>query len=306
MSSNANLDVARTLYESLVGRDFERAGGLLTEEVLALNMATGDIYTGREGFLQFARGWAGAFPDLRFGTPKISGGSDSVAVEYQLEGTHTGPLVTPRGHLPPTGMQVQVSFCDVLDFRDGRIEHLRSYFDAVSLLRQLGLLNGSPLHSRERRAPLELYAQPMDSGAPHRNKAVVHRHLQNVFNRHDPAAAADTCDRHIIWHGGSLGRARGLAAFQNVIDGLLIAFPDLEVQVLDTIAEGDRVVVRYTMSGTHYGEFQGIPPTCRRVVGDGTNTYRLEESRIAEEWWQGDLLGILQQIDATPAMLKQP
>jgi predicted ester cyclase len=304
MSSRGDGGVAGTLYEALAAGNFEGAAGCVSDGVLALNVATGDAYRGRDGFLELARGWSVAFPDRRFEMLTVSSGGTRIVAEYRMEGTHTGPLVTPRGHLPATGREVQVRFCDVLEIDDGAVSHIRSYFDSVTLLRQLGLLNGSPIHAPERRAPLELYAQPVDIGAPQRHKAIVHKFLQTVLNRRDPSAVADTCDRNFAWHGGTLGEARGLSAYQNALAGLFIAFPDLEVQVLDTIAEGDRVVIRFTMSGTHLGEFKGIPPTQKRVVGDGTNTYRLENSRIVEEWWQGDVLSLLQQMDAAPATLR--
>jgi predicted ester cyclase len=293
--------VTRALYEALAARDFDRAAELVAADALVLNVATGDVYAGRSGFLEFARGWSAAFPDLRFALLKIGGrGSPSVA-EYEIEGTHTGPLVTRRGHVPPTGMEVHVRCCDVLEMEEGRISRIRSYFDSVTLLRQLGLDRGTPLHAPDRRAPLDLYAQSVDQNAPQRHKAVVHRFIQDVYNRQNPGAAVDTCSRRYAWHGGTLGEARGLAAYQTVLVAFFVAFPDLSLEVLDTVAEDDRVVVRFSLSGTHLGDFQGIPPTRRRVLSTGTNTYRIEDGRIVEEWWQGDVLVLLQQMDAAPS-----
>src|SRR5690606_18758122 len=117
------------------------------------------------------------------------------------------------GHVPPTAMEVQLRVCDVLDVQEGRIAHLRSYFDSVSLLRQLGLIAGTPIHAPERRAPLELYAQEVEGQAPMRHKVIVQRYLQDVFNRQNPAAVIDTCARSFVWHGGALGDARGLPAY---------------------------------------------------------------------------------------------
>ncbi len=292
--------IARAIYDALSERAFERAAEHVTDRVLLLNVATGDVYRGKTGFLQFARGWAAAFPDLRFQVRKISEAEDRVVVEYELGGRHTGPLVTPRGHIPPTGMEIQVRFCDVLEIVDGEVAHIRSYFDTVTLLRQLGLMSETPLHAPNRRAPLELYAQAVDGNAPQRHKGIVQRFLQDVFNRHKPSAAPDTCAPEFVWHGGALGDAVGLAAYQAVLGSLFVAFPDLEVAVLDTVAEGDRVVVRFSMSGTHLGDFRGIAPTYRRVAGGATSTYRIEQSRIVEEWWQGDVLTLLQQMDLAP------
>lgn len=295
--------VARSFYDLLAEHRFDAAAELAAERVHLLNVATGDVYTGRDGLLEYARGWLVGFPDLRYVLMKFATGEDRVVVEYELVGRHGGPLITPRGHIPPTGLEVQIRFCDVIEFVEGRISNVRSYFDSISLLRQLGLIDGSPLHAPERRSSLELYAQPVESHAPQRNKAMVQRFVEDTINRHDPGAAVDTCSTDYVWHGGSFGETHGLASYQNVLATLLIAFPDLHVEILETIAENDRVVLRFAMSGTHLGDFQGVEPTFKRISGGGTNTYRFENSRIAEEWWGGDVLVILQQLNAAPPSL---
>jgi predicted ester cyclase len=295
--------IARAIYEALNEKDFERAAKSVTEGVLLLNVATADVYRGRPGFLDYSRGWAAAFPDLDLQLVKIDGGSKRVIVEYELVGSQTGPLITPRGHIPPTGMSIQLRLCDVLDLQDGAVSHIRSYFDSSTLLRQLGLIAGTPLHAPERRVGLELYAQTLDGTASERNKSIVHRFIQNVFNRQDPGASVDTCSRTFLWHGGQLGEARGLTSYRNVLSALFAAFPDLQVEILDTIAEGDRVAVRFSMSGTHMGDFQGIAPTFRRISSTGANTYRVADDRIVEEWWHGDVLALMQQMDAVPSTI---
>jgi predicted ester cyclase len=198
-------------------------------------------------------------------------------------------------------MEIQVRFADVLDLTNGKVAAFRRYFDTVTMLRQLGLVAGTPLHAPDRRAPLELYAQPVDTNAPQRHKAIVHRFLQEVFDRRNAAAAADSCAKGYLWHGGHLGDATSLHDYQAVITSFFVGFPDLEVEVLDTIAEGDRVAVRFTMNGTHLGPFKGISPTYSRISGSGASTFRIAEGRIVEEWWQGDLLALLRQLEAKPA-----
>jgi predicted ester cyclase len=304
MAEMGALEVARLIYESVRMREFDRAADQVAEDAILLNVASGDMFRGRNGFLEYFRSWNSAVPDLRIQLLDVVGVGERAVAEYELSGTHTGSLVTPQGHIPPTAMEVQVRFCDVLEIRDGRCVQLRSYFDSATLLRQLGLVTASPLHAPERRAALELYAQAMDTYAPQRHKAVVHRFLQNVFNRQDAGAAADTCVRDFAWHGGPLGEVRGLGAYQDVLRAFFTAFPDLQIEPLDSVAEGDRVVVRFALSGTHRGEFQGIPATHRRVAGEGTSTFRIVDNRIAEEWWQADLLAILQQMNGAPSTIR--
>lgn len=293
-------EAVNAFYNALGERDHDRAAACIADGAVILNMATSDVRRGPAGFLEIARGWETAFPDLRLGQVDIAAAANREVAEYEITGTHTGPWVTPRGHIPPTGMKVQVRFCDVIEQEGGQITLIRSYFDSFTLLRQLGIILGSPLHAPDRRAPLDLYAQPLESDAQ-RNKAIIQRFVQDVFNRQDPRAAADTCSVAFQWHGGPLGDTRGLAPYQNVLATFFRAFPDLQIEVLDCVAEDDRVMLRFGMRGTHLGEFQGVAPTFRSVSGGGTSTYRLENGRIVEEWWQGDILVLLQQMDAAPS-----
>jgi crotonobetaine/carnitine-CoA ligase len=78
------------------------------------------------------------------------------------------------------------------------------------------------------------------------------------------------------------------------------AFPDSHYTLEDMIAEGDKLVVRWTSQGTHCGEFMGVAPTGRRVTARGISIYRMDQGKIAEEWFVVDRLGLLEQLGATP------
>lgn len=74
------------------------------------------------------------------------------------------------------------------------------------------------------------------------------------------------------------------------------AFPDLRIEIADAFGVGDRVAVRLRFSGTHDGEFQGVPATHRPVSFTSVEIYRFESGRIAEEWVSPDIFGLMQQI----------
>ena len=78
------------------------------------------------------------------------------------------------------------------------------------------------------------------------------------------------------------------------------AFPDAQVTVEDQIAEGDRVVTRYTARGTHQGDFAGLPPTGRQATAEGISIDRIEGGKIVESWNAFDQLGLLRQLGAIP------
>ena len=80
------------------------------------------------------------------------------------------------------------------------------------------------------------------------------------------------------------------------------AFPDLQMNVEDMIAEGDKVVARVRMSGTHQGEFMGIDPTGNRVEISGIDILRVADGKIVEHWGNFDDLGMMQQL----GVIEQP
>lgn len=293
--------VAREMYEAFAARDFERAAAAVADEAELLTVATGERYRGRDGYLQLVRAWSAAFPDLQVEILHLAEAGDSATVEYTLRGTHTGALVSPAVFLPPTWAQVELRLCDTLRLVEGKVLRVTTYFDAGSMLRQMGLLPHSPVHGSERRAALGLFATAVDGSAEQRNKAIVHRFVEEVVNQKNPAAAAALCAPDLAWHGGSMGEATDLASFQGALASVFASFPDLHMEIHDTIAEHDRVAVRVTLRGTHLGAFQGIAPTGKRVVSAGINSWRVADDRVVEQWWQHDLFGVMQQLDAIPA-----
>ena len=86
---------------------------------------------------------------------------------------------------------------------------------------------------------------------------------------------------------------RFVSAFRN-------GFPDLQFEVRDVIAEGDKVVARWVARGTHEGEFNGIPPTGEQIRMTGITIERLEDGKVVEGWTNRDALGMLQQLGVVP------
>jgi len=128
-----------------------------------------------------------------------------------------------------------------------------------------------------------------------RNKALVRRWIDEGFNRKNPAIVSEIFVEDFVVGGQRIGRA-GLR--QNMMQRLA-AFPDLEVTLTEVLAEGDKVVIWYVARGTHRGEFEGIPPTGKRVSWVGSDLLRIDGSRIAEGRFLDDSLGLLRQLRAT-------
>jgi steroid delta-isomerase-like uncharacterized protein len=84
------------------------------------------------------------------------------------------------------------------------------------------------------------------------------------------------------------------------IVGLAKAFPDLHFKIEDIVAEGGKVAYRLTVSGTHKGEFQGIPPTNKKIFFTSTGISNIVDGKVAEDWVDADTIGLMQQLGAIP------
>ena len=88
----------------------------------------------------------------------------------------------------------------------------------------------------------------------------------------------------------------GHNGIRKAIEDTLIAFPDWFEDVVDIIAENDRVVTRYISTGTHHGLYQGIQPTGKKIIVDEISIFHLKENKVAEQWCLADDLAILKQL----------
>ncbi len=132
------------------------------------------------------------------------------------------------------------------------------------------------------------------------NKAVVRRFFEGL-NARNLAVIDELFAPDFVDHNAPPGHPSGPQSMHQTIDMFLSAFPDIQWTLEDVLAEGDKVVVRLTGRGTHHGAFQGIPPTGKQVTGTAIGVFRLADGKIAEEWIERDVLGLLQQLGAVPA-----
>jgi predicted ester cyclase len=139
--------------------------------------------------------------------------------------------------------------------------------------------------------------QPSDATSVERNKAVSRRWIE-VFNERDDAAEADVRTKdYVAYAPVSLEPAPlDSEAWTRFLAGFVEGFPDLQLTVEDAVAEGDLVAQRVHFAGTHTGEFQGLPPTHRKVEFFGLELNRFVDGRVAEHWFQLDSLTLLQQL----------
>jgi predicted ester cyclase len=91
-----------------------------------------------------------------------------------------------------------------------------------------------------------------------------------------------------------------IEGYRQFAEAFYAAFPDLSHTVEEQVAEGDLVVSRFTVRGTHRGEFQGIPPTGKQFEVTAVAIDRIAGGKIVERWGQLDALGLMQQLGVIP------
>jgi steroid delta-isomerase-like uncharacterized protein len=131
------------------------------------------------------------------------------------------------------------------------------------------------------------------------NKTLVRRFVAEVINQGNWAVADELIAPTYIYHGPGM-EVRGPDAMKQLLAMLRRAFPDWSETIEDLIAEENYVVFRVTGSGTHQGDFMGIPPTAKQVRMLGIDIVRVEGNRFAEHWANFDQVGLLQQLGVIP------
>ena len=129
------------------------------------------------------------------------------------------------------------------------------------------------------------------------NKTLARRWFEDMFNRGDLDAANEIISAEFVDHLTHEDE-RGLEELKLYVSIYRTAFPDIQDAVEDIVAEGDKVVVRWTSGGTHQGEFMGVAPTGRHVTFTGMRLFRIAENKIVESWVNIDERGLQEQLGA--------
>ncbi|HWO72493.1 MAG TPA: ester cyclase [Dehalococcoidia bacterium] len=116
------------------------------------------------------------------------------------------------------------------------------------------------------------------------------------INRGDLSVVDTHVAEDFIDHEEFPGIPPDKAGVRQFFEMMRSAFPDFRVNVQDTLAEGDKVVVRITMSGTHRREFMGIPATNKQVNVEGIDIVRVRDEKAVEHWGVLDVAAMMQQL----------
>ena len=134
-------------------------------------------------------------------------------------------------------------------------------------------------------------------------KAVVRRLYEEVWNKRRLEVANEIISpSHALNDPHLSGSAVGPDAYKRICSQFIAAFPDLQLTAEDYISDKDKVVVSWTISGTHKREFRGIAPTNKKISVEGVTINHVVNGKIMDSDVHLDYLGMMQQLGAVPEL----
>ncbi len=262
------------------------------------------------GFAEFSERWGlflAAFPDLEFSVDLVAAEDDLAATLWTATGTQTGEW---QG-IAPTGREVTWRGINIFRFACGFIAESWGEADHLGLRAQLGATDVPALAATPSgiAAGADMNATPATTpcaqDSPESNVAVARRWTEDVFTGQNLDALDDILDTAAVHHSSTFPDAQGSAAVKEALGKLMDAFPDMNLTVDMTVADGDLVVARWSGTGTNDGSWLGLEPTGEVANFTGINIYRITCGKIVESWSTTNALRALQELhegssEATP------
>jgi len=233
------------------------------------------------------------FPDINIAADDLVAEEEKVAFRYTIIATHQGDLMG----MPATGIQVVWTGITVAHLANGKIVEMWWAKDTLGMLQQLGVIPSMGREDFTWDTPSEVTGAP---GDPDANKKIFYRTINDFWNQRDVGVMDELYAIDYLGHDPSGLHGATLEEFKQSAAGLFTAFPDFHLVLNDEVIEGDKIAKRWTVTGTHKGEFMGIPPTGNHLTITGISFYRIADGKVVETWWSSDALGMLGQLGVIP------
>ncbi len=267
-----NKDLLRRAHAEVWSQGNLAAADELYAPDFVCHFIAGSEWKGAEGLKAEVRRHRTSFPDWREHIEQIVAEGDFVVTRFTSTGTQRGAF---NGR-PATGKTVSISELAVHRIANGKIAEQWGFPDALSLDQQLGAAN---------------------PGAE--NKRIIGRYFDAWANRGDTAVADELIATNLVLRNPP-AVINSLEDYKKGMAGFHKAFPDPRFTIDEPIADGDKVVVRWTLRGTQSGEYQGHPPTGKTIMVTGISLFRIADGKIQEITVNMDRLGMMEQLGWLP------
>ena len=132
------------------------------------------------------------------------------------------------------------------------------------------------------------------------NKAIARQGFEEAWSKGNLAVIAEIVGPNFVNHDPANPGVHGPEGFKQLVNMYRTAFPDTQFTIEDQMADGDKVVTRWTARGTHQAELMGVAPTNKQVTVTGISIDRIVGGKIEESWVNWDTLGMMQQLGVVP------
>jgi steroid delta-isomerase-like uncharacterized protein len=295
----ASPEEVKTLLGRYWSEIWTAGGDAATGDVLAADevhhWGIGGDTTGVDAFNERLRLFLTAFPDISFS-------ADLVVVEGNLGATLWTATGTQRGEwqgIAPTDREVTWTGINIFRIECGLIAESWGEADHIGLRRQLGATDipamASPAATSTSSGTVAA-ATPCPNDSTESNAAIVEEWIEGVWTSQDVAVLEEIFDRNGIHQSAVFGGVRGPEGFRAAVEPMVRAFPDLAFTVDMSVADGERVVVRWSGPATHAARFLGVEPSNTTVDFTGISVYQLNCGRIIESLTIYNTLDVFRQM----------
>jgi steroid delta-isomerase-like uncharacterized protein len=269
-------------YETLLHRWFDEVWNqgreetideLVADDVIAhgLTDQNGDNVVGKEDFRMFFRNFRSAFSDINVEVGEVIQDGDRISAVTRVRATHGGDGLG----FCATNNRVDFSGMLMVRLRDGQMVEVWNYYDFVTMFGQLGVLAINPQSSE----------QLVDNADVYTN--FIHRWAEEAWNKGREDAIDEMLDPAVIGYGltdDTGAQIDGKEAFRGFYRKFRTAFPDIHVEVGESVVEGDKVSSVCRLTGTYSGEGLAFPVFDKTLDVTGNLMVRLKNGKIVEAW----------------------
>ena len=243
-------------------------------------------YRGPDGFKELVTMLHGCFPDFYITPQDMVAFDDMVVTRWKGGGTFLGgPIHTVAGDIPANGRAFQIDGMSWHKIgKDGRILEVIGHEDTISMFQQLGI------------AP-----SPRNTTTPEQNAAVAKRYIDEFVNKGDFSKISEILADDVQFKMMQAPALVGPAAVRGSVEQMRKAFTNLNLVVVRELSNENTVALRWRWTGTHAGEFNGVPASGNQVDEYGIDMFEFWNGKIRAINVVANQFGLTNQMRATPA-----
>ena len=276
--------VLRYFNEIMTGGSLAAIYELLGPEFVFTLPTHPEPYRGPDGFKDLVTMLHGCFPDFYIHPKDMVASEDMVVTRWRGGGTHLGGAIhTVAGDIPANGRAFEIDGMSWHRIENGRIVEVIGHEDTIGMFQQLGIM-----------------PSPRTTTTPAQNLAMARRYVDELLNHGRLAAMDELLTDDFQFSLPTLPALVGKAALRGHLEYLRRGFSNLNFDIVRELAGDNTVALRWRLTGTHTGEFNGVPASGNAVDEYGIDMFEFWNGRIRSVRVVANQLGLTNQLRAQP------